>query len=306
MALDTLTSMTVFCDAIAHGSLAAAARHNGISAEMAGRHLSALESRLGVRLINRSTRKLHLTDAGRSYLERCRHILDEMRAVEAEVGALQHQPSGQLRIAAPLAFTTSVLAPAVNEFMNRYPQITLRFELSEREVDLLAGGFDVALRLGELPDSGLVAHPLGRFALLLVASPAYLATQPITNPEQLGSSEALLYSRTSSPQQLALSRGNERQTVALHGQLTASDIGFLVEMALLGKGVLLAPSFVVAPHLANGRLRQVLPEWSARQLPFHALVPHRALLPSTVRAFIDFLKAWLAGQDEIVAPNTLL
>lgn len=296
MALDTLTSMLVFRDAIDGGSLAAAARRNALSAEMAGRHLVSLETRLGIRLINRSTRKLSLTDAGRAYLERCRAILDEIAHAEADAGALQAEPRGHLQVAAPLAFATAVLAPAVDAYLTRHDQVSIRLDLSEREVDLIATGFDVALRLGDLPDTALIARKLGQFPLVLVASPAYLDRHgaPVT-PEALSTHDFLIYTQTAAPQRLTLTDDqHKRIAVKLAGTIQASDIGFLIELALLGRGPLLAPSFVVEQHLNTGRLIRLLPRWAARTLPFHALLPHRSLMPATVRSFVDFLAAWFA------------
>jgi len=296
MSLDTLTSMTVFRDAIDGGSLAAAARRNGLSAEMAGRHLVSLETRLGIRLVNRSTRKLSLTDGGRAYLERCRAILDEISYAEADAGALQAEPRGHLQVAAPLAFATAVLAPAVDAYLARHEHVSIDLDLAEREVDLIAAGFDVALRLGDLPDTALVARKLGQFPLVLVASPAYLARHgaPAT-PEALAAHAFLIYTQTAAPQRLTLTDDQDRRvSVKLAGTTRASDIGFLVELALLGRGPLLAPSFVVDQHLKTGRLIRILPQWAARILPFHALLPHRTLMPATVRSFVDFLAAWFA------------
>ncbi|ALM84121.1 LysR family transcriptional regulator [Bordetella sp. N] len=294
MALDTLISMAVFRDAIDHGSLTAAARGNGLSAEMAGRHLVSLETRLGVRLINRSTRKLSLTEAGRVYLERCRAILDEVSHAEANVGALQAAPQGHLRVAAPLAFATAVLAPALDVYQTRYEKVSVQLDLSEREVDLITAGFDVALRLGDLPDTALVARKLGEFPLILVASPRYLERHPApATPEALADHDFLIYTQTATPDRLTLwNEQSRRSVVKVSGTTQASDIGFLLELALLDRGLLLAPSFVVDQHLKAGRLIHVLPQWAARVLPFHALVPHRNLMPATVRSFIDFMADW--------------
>jgi DNA-binding transcriptional LysR family regulator len=289
--------MAVFRAAVEEGSLAAAARRCDLSAEMAGRHLRALETRLGLRLLNRSTRHLSLTEAGRLYLARCVAALDEIALAEAEAGAAQTEPRGRLRVAAPLAFSAAALAPAVDAYMQRHPQVSLSFDLSEREVDLLGEGFDVALRLGVLPDSGLIARRMASFALLLVGSPAYLAAHgAIAVPGDLARHDMLLYSQMDRPGRLTLTDATgERASVAVSGRLEASDIGFLVACAAQGRGLLVAPSFAVESALAEGRLQTVLAAWRLRDLPLHALVPHRALMAASTRSFLDFMAAWFGS-----------
>lgn len=293
MSLDMLTSMTLFRDSIECGSMAAAGRKNNVSPEMTSRHLKALESRLGVRLINRSTRQLNLTSAGQIYFEHCHHILSDIAEVERSIEALQNEPRGTLKIAAPLAFTTSTLTPAINAYMDRHPKVILKFELSEQDEDLLAGGFDLALRLGDLPDSSLIAHRLGYFPLILVASPLYLAAKPaFSQVEQLNEHSFLIYTKTAQPELLTLEKNNQYVEIGISGTLHSSDIVLLTNLAVFGKGLLLAPSFVVDTYIKQGQLVQILPEWTARGLPFHALVPHRNLMPITARSFIDFLQEW--------------
>lgn len=294
MALDRLTGLMVFRTAAEEGSLAAAARRHGLSAEMAGRHLRALESYLGVRLMQRSTRKLSLTEAGRLYLARASAALDEIALADAEAGARQSAPQGLLRVAAPLAFATAALAPVADAYLRRYPKVRLSLDLSERPVDLLGEGFDLALRLGDLSESDLIARRLARFPLCLVAAPSYLAAHaPIVAPIDLAGHEALLYSQTVDPARLKLTGADSTvQRVTLSGRLEASDIGFLLEAALCGRGLLVAPSFVVAVALAEGRLSPVLPGWRLRDLPLYALLPHRRLLAASTRSFLDFLAGW--------------
>ena len=293
MALDRLTGMAVFRAAVETGSLAAGGRRHGLSAEMAGRHLRDLEARLGVRLLNRSTRHLSLTEPGRAYLTRCIAVLDEIAEAEAEVGARQTEPAGLLRLAAPLAFGSTALAPAVHAYLARYPGVSLQVDLSEREVDLLGEGFDLALRLGSLPDSGLIARRLAAFPLLIVGVPGHA---PIRSPADLAGVEMLIYSQTAAPDRLVLTGAQGKtETVSVSGRVQASDIGFLLELALRGQGLLVAPSFAVAQAIDEGRLVQTLPDWRLRDLPLHALVPHRALMAATVRTFIDSMAAWFGA-----------
>lgn len=297
MALDRLTSMTIFREAVAQGSLAAAARNQGISSEMASRHLRALEERLGVRLLNRSTRKLSLTPAGEAYLGRCIAILDEIASTEAEAATLQARPTGLLRVAAPLAFANATLGPALDAYLEECPGVSLALDLTERVADVVGEGYDVALRLGALPDSALTARRLAESPLMLVAAPSYLASAPeLSAPEDLEDHEALIYTQTVRPTRITLQDAAGQQvSVALKGRVSASDIVILLDLARCGQGPVLAPSFLVADDLRDGRLQQVLPGWNARSLPLHAVLPNRFLTPSAARSFVEFMAAWFRG-----------
>ena len=303
MALDKLVGMTVFRRAVELGSLAAASRALELSPEMAGQHLKALEERLGVRLLKRTTRRLSLTDVGRGYYDRCIAALDEIVLAEAEAGSRQAEPSGCLRIAAPLAFGTALLAPAIATFLDQHPGVSVEVDLSERAVDLLTENVDLALRLGELAPSGLIARRLASFPLILVASPAYLSNHPAPErPRDLTAHQTLIYTQTHAPARWSfIGPADTRESVAIDGRIRASDISFLLHLALIGRGILLAPSFLLEDGLAAGRLIPVLPDWHERSLPLHALWPHRTLIPATVRAFLDFLGRWFAKGTATIA-----
>lgn len=310
MALDRLMGMTVFRRALELGSLAAAGRATGLSAEMAGQHLKALEMRLGVRLLSRTTRRLSPTEAGQVFYGRCVAALDEIALAEAEAGARQDEPSGRLRLAAPLGFGNALLAPAVSLFLDRHPGVFIEIELSESKADLLVGEFDLAIRLGELAPSGLMSKRLASYQLLLVASPAYLAAHGTPgHPRELVAHQALIYSQTAAPTRWCFTaRDGGRHAVAIRGRIIASDVEFLIRLALLGRGVLLAPSFLLETHLRAGTLRPILADWRERSLPLHLLWPHRSLVPAPTRAFIDFLAAWTSSEhpSEAGSPDTLL
>lgn len=295
MALDRLAGMTVFRRAVELGSLAAAGRATGMSAEMAGQHLKALEARLGVRLLSRTTRRLAPTEAGQAYYQRCVAALEEIGLADAEAGAHQAEPTGRLRMTAPLGFANALLAPLVASFLDRHPGLAVDIELSEQKADLLAGSFDLALRLGELAPSSLMGRRLGTFPLTLAASPGYLkATGAPSHPRELARHEALIYAQTTAPTRWSFVHRDEGTVrVDIRGRITVSDVDFLVRLALLDRGLLLAPSFVLDHHLQAGTLVEVLPDWQERLLPLHLLWPHRTLVPASTRAFIDFLAAAL-------------
>src|SRR5262245_33148825 len=172
--MDRLVSMAVFKRAVEAGSFAAAARQFGISPEMAGNHVRGLEAHLGVRLLNRSTRRLNLTEAGGIYYERCVRILADVQEAETEVGVLQLSPRGVLRVAAPVTFGVLHLAPAVSEYVTRYPEVSIDMAVSDRFVSVIEDGFDVAIRVGALEDSSLIARRLTSARFVVCASPAYL------------------------------------------------------------------------------------------------------------------------------------
>src|SRR5215813_1214762 len=179
--MDRLVNMAVFKQTVDAGSFAAAARYLGISPEMAGNHVRGLETHLGVRLLNRSTRRLNLTEAGGIYYERCTRILADIQDAEAEVGVLQASPRGLLRVTAPVTFGLLHIAPAVSEYMARYPEVRLDVGVSDRHVNLIEEGYDLAIRVGELRDSNLVARRLTSH-LIVCAAPAYL--QRAGHPEK--------------------------------------------------------------------------------------------------------------------------
>ena len=294
MSLDTLTSMSVFRQMVERGSIAAAARFCGMSAEMAGHHLRSLEARLGVRLINRTTRRLHIAEAGQAYYRRCVAVLDEVALADAEAGQRQSSPSGRLKIAAPLAFGTALLSEPIAAFIEQNPAVSVELGLSERNVGLVEEGYDVALRLGDLQDSGLVARRISAFPLIPVASEAYLAQHPpIAAPWDIADHQVLIYTQTANPKNWRFNdAAGNYVDVPLTGRIAASDIEFLLRLALRGAGLLLAPSFVVSNHLAKKELVAILPDWSMRTLPLSLVLPHRTLIPATVRSFADFLSSW--------------
>lgn len=294
MAMDTLTSMGVFRQAVDRGTIAAAARATGLSAEMAGHHLRSLEGRLGIRLLNRTTRRLSLTEAGRAYYNRCVAVLDEVAAAEAEAAHLQTEPKGHLKIAAPLAFGGSALVAPLAAFTQKYPEVSIDLDLSERNVQLVDEHYDLALRLGDLPDSSLVAKRLAAFPLVLVASPDYLAGAAVLDhPADITGHEALIYTQTRNPRLWEFADAEGKSVSApVVGRIAASDVEFLLKLALQGRGLLQVPAFLLGEHRESGRLVQLLPTWRTRVLPLHVVLPHRSLLPATVRRFTDFLADW--------------
>ena len=298
--MDRLISMAVFKRAVEAGSFAAAARHFGISPEMAGNHVRALETHLGVRLLNRSTRRLQLTEAGGSYYERCNQILADIEEAEAEAGSKQLVPRGLLRIAGPLTFGVLHLASAISDYMTLYTSVSVDVSLTDRRVNLIEEGFDLAIRIGDSPDSTLIARQLASARLVLCASPAYLdrAGRPET-PADLIRHACLVYSDLRSPRTWRFTAADgHTESVQITGPFASNSPHLLVSLAVAGHGLIFWPSFAVSADILAGRLVPLLLDWRSRELTIRALYPHRSLLSAKVRSFVDFLVERFAREPE--------
>ena len=289
--MDRLTSMGVFTAAVDNGSLAAAARRYGITPAMAGRHLDALEQALEVRLIQRTTRRLHLTEVGRAYYQRCRRILDEFDEAQREAGELSAAPRGTLRIAAPVSFGALHLGAPIARYMRDYPGVRIEIVLSDRFVDLVQEGIDLAIRIGRLPDSALVARNVGSCRMVVCASPDYIKRHGMPGtPQELRKHPRLAFSESVSPGDWTLWDGRGRPHV-IDGpcQLLANNMQLLLTAALNGIGIAYGPSFVFGESLRTTSLVQVLPAYRTVSLGIHTLVSSSRHVPTKVRHLIDRL-----------------
>lgn len=291
--MDRLWSMEVFVTVVEAGSLAAAAQQLELSAPMVGKHLRFLESRLGSTLLSRTTRRQSLTEPGRHYYERCKFILDEVRAAESQAEAMHHAPRGHLRISAPVSLGTLCLAPAMATFLADHPEIQVELLLNDRVVDLVEDGFDVALRIGQLPDSRLVARALAPYAMVIAAAPAYLrrAGKPRT-PSDLAHHQCLGFAHWRHRGGWPL-EAHETSTFGPIPQprLECNHGPALREAALQGMGVVMQPQVLLTEDLQAGRLIALLPDAVPQAKPVHLIYPlDRQPLPK-LRAFIDFAVA---------------
>jgi len=254
------------------------------------RRISALEKAIGLRLLHRTTRKVELTEAGQLYYERCRRIVDEARIAHEQLGEMLAQPSGVLRASLPVDFATIYLAPLIAQFARRYPGITFDFDLTPRRVDLISEPFDVAIRMGELTNSNLIARLLARLPVQVYASPRYLelSGEP-THPTDLARHECMGFPKAG---MWTLHRESETVEVEVGGRFLVNSVGMFRRLATLDLGVILLPEEVVAEDLAAGRLRRVLPEWQGNPTPVYALTETR-LLPAKTQRFIEFLQQHL-------------
>ncbi|MGC2856822.1 LysR family transcriptional regulator [Novispirillum sp. DQ9] len=298
--MDRLSGMAVFVRVVEEGGFSAAARALGLSKSAVSKQVSALEERLGARLLNRTTRRLALTDAGTAFHERAVRILADAEEAEAAVSQLSTAPRGVLRINAPVTFGIQHLGPLLPEFMAAYPELVVEVTLNDRFVDLVEEGFDVAVRIGRLADSSLIARRLAPVRRLVVASPAYVAAHgaPET-PEDLRHHACLHYTYLLRGDVWSLT-GTDGRTVDVRvaGRLRANNGDVLRSALLAGLGIAYTPSFIVGRDVAEGRLVRLLPGWEDISAAVYAVHPHARLVPPKVRAFVDYLAQRFAGHPE--------
>jgi len=288
--MDRLKQIEAFVSAATRGSLSAAARIEGVSPAIIGRRLDALESRLGVKLLLRTTRKLTITFEGQAFLEDCQKTLNDLANAEAAVSLGGVRASGQLRASAPSGFGRRHVAPLVGDFMAANPEVTVNLDLSDRLVDLLNENIDCAIRIGELTDSSLVSVRLGEMRRMVVASPAYLVEHGVPRePADLAAHNCL---------SLGQQRGwvfrnpqsGEVDTIKVGGSFECNDGAVLHDWALAGRGLAWRSLWEVGQDLKEGRLTSVLDAWQAPPMGIYAVFPQRRHLPLRVRLFIDLLK----------------
>jgi DNA-binding transcriptional LysR family regulator len=288
-----LGSLELFCLAAEHESFTAAASEAGITPAAVSRAIARLEDRLRVRLFVRSTRKVRLTDGGRAYLAQCRQALNQLREAERELTGTQAEPSGLLRVSAPTTFGHFVLLPLLPEFRARHPQVRLEVQVSNRNVDFTADGYDVAIRARTPPDSGLVARQLIDAELVVAAAPAYLrrAGTPATL-EDLAFHDCIqfLLPRTGLRVPWEFRVDGKDVQVDTDGAITCTDdVLAVATLARAGAGLVQTHRFILRDDLRSGRLVEVLKQFGGRGRPFSAVYPAGRHMPLRLRAFIDFL-----------------
>jgi DNA-binding transcriptional LysR family regulator len=287
---DTLHEMAVFSKVVAAGSLSAAARELGLSPALVSRRLAALESRLGVRLVNRTTRSLNLTVEGSRYYDACTRVLAEIEEADAQVSAGRVEPQGALKVALPASFGHQHVAPLVPQFAERYPKVQLALSLSDRSVNVMDEGFDVAVCIAELQDSSLAARKLAPNRRVVCASPAYLAAHGIPHaPEELAKHNCLITSEFAASWEYKAPDGGSA-TVRVQGRYACDNWEVLREWALAGLGIALKSTWDVYRQLQEGSLIALFPGYSFHSdVAIYAVYPHRRFLPAKTRVFIEFL-----------------
>ena len=305
-----LDEMEVFAAVVEAGGFSAAARSLCLSKSAVSKQIGRLEDRLGVRLLNRTTRRLSVTEAGTTFYAACRRVLDEAETAEQAVSNLAAAPRGLLKLNAPMSFGFLHLSSAIPAFHARFPQIIVEAAMNDRFVDLIEEGYDVALRIGDLRDSSLIARRIAPCRAVLCASPDYLDRRGRPQrPEDLAGHACLLYANNANPREWTLTGQGGRLSVVVDGPLVANNGDVLCAAAVGGMGITRLPTFIVGPHLRDGRLEVVLPTFPLPDQGIHAVYPHHRNLSVKVRVFVDFLAErfgpepyWDAGLDVLAPP----
>jgi DNA-binding transcriptional LysR family regulator len=285
--MEHLNDMALFVEVAKARSFRRAAEAMSMPNSTLSRRISALEKAIGLRLLHRTTRKIELTEAGQLYFERSKRIVEEARLAHEQLGEMLAQPSGVLRVSLPVDFAIIYLAPILAEFARRYPGIRFEFDLTPRRVDLVTEPFDIAIRMGELGDSSLIARQLARLPRYLYASPRYLdrAGTPKV-PGDLARHECLCTPRADT---WTLHKGASAVDAAVGGRFTLNSVGMMLRLATLDLGIALLSEEISADDLAAGRLERVLPGWQASPIAVYAITETR-LLPAKTQRFVEFLQ----------------
>ena len=282
--------MRVFTTVVDAGSFASAADKLDLSRGMTSRYVAQVETHLGVRLLNRTTRRLSLTEAGSDYYQRATQVLALVEDAERAATQETVEPRGTLRINTSVAFGARHLGDAISNFLQRYPQVKADLTLNDRVVDLIEEGFDVALRIARRIDPGLVARPITRARLVACASPEYLKKYGTPkSPADLAHHNCLSYAYSGHPLEWLFTRRGREQTVKVAGNLHGNNGEILCHAAASGLGVIVQPTFLVYELLRAKKLVRILEGWEADDLTIYAVYPSRKFLTPKVRSFIDFL-----------------
>ncbi|MBZ9884478.1 LysR family transcriptional regulator [Mesorhizobium sp. CA10] len=287
--MDRLDAMSLFVATVEAGSLSAAAKRAGVPLPTVSRKLSELEKHLGTRLLNRSTRRLTLTDAGQSYLAACRRILDEVGEAERDAAGEYSSPTGELVITAPVVFGRLHVLPVIADFLAVYPQVDVRLTLSDRITQLVEEHIDLALRIGELPDSAMVAIRVGSIRRIVCASPAYLALHGTpTTPQDLAGHDCVTFEGLAAPAAWSFGTGKTETTIPVRSRLQVNTAEAAIDAAIAGLGLTKVLSYQADAAVRAGALRLVLQAFEPPPWPVSLVHAGQGRLPVKLRAFLDF------------------
>lgn len=291
--MQNLTDIAIFVKVVELSSFTAAADALEMSQPVVSKAVTRLEEKLGARLLNRTTRRLSLTEAGAELYRRSGSALREIENAELEIARFQTEPRGTLRVSAPMSFSILQLGPAIHTFMDRYPGVTVELHMDDRRVDLVEEGFDVAIRIANLRDSNLVARKIAPTRQVICASPAYLAKHGTPErPEDLLEHNCILYSLQSTPREWRLVDGEgQEHVVPVNGTLHSSNGLVSRAAAVAGAGIIMLPTFYLGDQLRSGELKPILCKFRPQEIAVYAVYPERRNLMPKVRAFIDFVAA---------------
>ena len=299
--MDRLLQLEVFSRTAELGSLSKAAEILRMSNAAASRHLSALEERLAVRLIERNTRRQWLTEAGQELLQRCSPLLNELAEAEDAVSDRALSPKGTLRVTSSLSFAMIYMAPMLPAFRKLYPKLDVQIIAANRYPDFIEAGIDVAIRTREQePDSNIIIRRIGQMRRVLAAAPSYLAAHGVPeHPADLARHDMLVYNLANDPYSLRLQKGNATQTVRIAPALDSNDGQVIRGAALAGLGILIQPLYIVQGDIAAGKLVPVLMDWELPLLTMNVAYQNRVRLPAKIRVFSDFLVDHIRTQSDV-------
>lgn len=297
--MDRWTEIELFVQVAETGSLSRAAEALELSNAAASRHLSALEARLGARLVERNTRRLYLTDTGQEFFSRAKTILADLKDAESAVNATALNPTGTLRITASLSFSLHHVAPLLREYTQRYPNVSVHVEAANRYLDIIDNNIDVAIRTREIePDSNITIRRLAETRRILAASPRYFAQHGFPKTlEDLQRHKLLIYTYANNPNELRFTRDGKTTSITVKGLLESNDGQILRTAALDGMGILVQPTYILYNDIVAGRLVPVLDDWDLPHLTINLAYPSRKHLSAKVRTFIDFIAEHFAKMD---------
>ena len=294
--MDRLDAMRLFLRVAELGSFSAVALQAGVARSVVTRQIAALETHLGVKLMARSTRRLALTSAGSAYLEKCRVILNLVEAAEADVAEERLIPRGNIRISLPLSFGIRRLAPLLLDFSQRHPEVSLDMDYSDRRINLIEEGIDLAIRITRRLEPGDVARKIGAGRMLVVAAPEYLARHGRPqHPAELAHHECLGYTHAGNPMPWQFLVNGQPENFPVRSRINANNGDVLAEAAAQGLGITLQPDFIVASYLDAGRVARILADFAIPELGIYAMLPSNRHVPHRVRVLMDTLAAALAA-----------
>jgi DNA-binding transcriptional LysR family regulator len=296
--VDRLTALKVFRHAVEFGSFAAASRHLGLSPAAISKNINELEAHLAVRLLNRTTRRMSLTEAGSLYYERVVRVLDDLEEADSALGPMQHMPKGLLRVSAPMTLTLVCLSSAIPKFLSRYPELSVDLRLDDRRVDIVEEGFDIALRGSDnLEDSSLIAKKLMTMVHVVCGAPSYLERFGAPeSPEDLAGHNCIQFTLSGHANDWTFRNANRSIRVPIDGRYKVTSSLAVRDALRAGFGLSLIPWIYVREDLDAGRLHTVLNEWSPDETTVYAIYPSRRYVVAKVRAFLDFLVDELGGE----------
>jgi DNA-binding transcriptional LysR family regulator len=288
--MDKLNSIKAFTKVVQHGSFAAAAREMQLSRSAVSKYVIDLEQELGVQLLVRTTRSASPTENGQAYYERCLAILADLEEADVTVTRLQAEPRGILRVNAPMSFGTLHLGPALSDFMERYAELQIQLILSDQQIDPVQEGFDVTLRIADLPSSSLIARKIAPARRVVCASPSYLQRRGTPQrPSDLREHDCLTYGHLATGKQWKLTGPDGEHWISIPWTLCTNNAEVLCDAAVRGRGIALLPTFIAAAELRRGSLQTILESYEAPEISIYAIYPETRHLSVKVRVFIDFL-----------------